>query len=54
MSDPVTPQPVRHNLPGFATIAIQQTLEKPLCCSPITSSLQEDIHHFAILINCTP
>jgi hypothetical protein len=54
MSNAITPQLVRHDLPGFSSMASYQTLEEPLSRNAITLCLQKDINHFAVLINCPP
>jgi hypothetical protein len=50
----ITTQFVSHDLPGFLTMASQQTPEEALCSSPITLCLKVHINHFAILIDCPP
>ena len=54
MRHTIAAQLVRHNLPGFSTMTLQKTLEKPLRCGTITLSLQIDIHHLTILIDSPP
>jgi hypothetical protein len=54
MCDPIAAQPVRHDLPGLATVFLQQSLEKTPCCPAVSSRLQKHIDHLSILVHRSP
>ena len=54
MRDPITPQFVSDNLPGFSAMTTHQSLEEALGCCNIPFGLEIDIHHLATLVNGTP
>ena len=54
VSDTVTPQLVGDDSSGFAAAHAEQSLEKARCCLSISATLQEYIHHFAVLIDGAP
>ena len=54
MGDTIASQFIGHDLPGFALVTPDQSLEESLSCSPISLCLEININHFAILIYCTP
>ena len=49
MSHPVASQFVRHDLTWLIPVTFEQTPEETLGSLPISTSLQEHIHDFAIL-----
>jgi hypothetical protein len=52
VSNWITTQFIRHDLPGLASMRPQQSPEEPLCSRPIPASLQKYINDLTILINC--
>ena len=54
MSNAITSQFVRHNLPGLAPMTSWQPLEEALSGYSVTLSLQVDVHYLAILIYSSP
>jgi hypothetical protein len=52
--DPVTPQFVRHDLPGLTTVCFQQAFEEALGSSSIPPNLQKHINNFTVLVNDAP
>ncbi len=54
MSDWIASHLVRDDLPGFAPMGSQQTLEEALGRGSIPPFLQVYINHFAILVNSSP
>jgi hypothetical protein len=54
MRDPVTPQLVRHDLPGLTTMGFQQAFEESLGSSSVPPNLQKNINNFAVLVNGAP
>ncbi len=50
----IATQFISHDLSGFSTVTTQQSLEEPLCSSPITPSLEKYINDVAIPINRAP
>ena len=54
MCDPIAAQPVGHDLPGLATVFLQQSLEKTPCCPAVSSRLQKHIDHLTILVHRFP
>jgi hypothetical protein len=54
MSHTVASQLVRHDLAGLIPVTFEQSLEEALGGLPISACLQENINHFAVLIDCTP
>ena len=54
MSNTITAQFIRHDLPGFAAIIPYQPFEEALSRSSVPLSLKADINHLAILINSAP
>ena len=54
MSNTITAQFIRHDLPGFAAIIPYQPFEEALSRSSVPLSLKADINRLAILINSAP
>jgi hypothetical protein len=54
MSNPITPQLIRHDLPGLAAVVPYQSLEESLRRCSVTAGLQEYINDFPILIHSPP
>ena len=50
----VASQLVRHYLPGFITMCLQQSFEKALSGFAVASTLQKDIDDFSVLIASSP
>jgi hypothetical protein len=54
LSDTVAAQFVGHDHPRYVLKTFQQSLEEPFRSGPIASSLNQDVEHNAILIDCAP
>ena len=51
---PITPEFICHDLSGLPMMALQQSPEEALCRITIPFSLEIHIHHFTVLIYCSP
>lgn len=40
--------------PWCVTQALEELAQKTLCCLPVTPTLDQDIEHLTVLIDCTP
>ena len=54
LSDTVASQFVGHDHPRHILKTLQQSLEEPFRGGPITSSLNQDVEHNPMLIDCAP
>ena len=54
MRDPITPQLVRHALPGLITVCFQQAFEEAFGSSSLPPNLQKHTNNFTILVNGAP
>jgi hypothetical protein len=52
--NPITPEFICHDLSGLPMMALQQSPEEALCRITIPFSLEIHIHHFNVLIYCSP
>ena len=50
----VAPELVGDQPPGFATLTLEQLSKEALCGAPITTRLDEDVDHIAVLVDGTP
>ena len=54
MRNAIASQLVRHDLPGFPTMRVEQTSEQALSGLAVATTLQEFINDFSILIDSAP
>ncbi len=54
MCNPITSQLVRHDLPGFVSMCLQQSFEEALCGLAAAPTLQKNIDDFSVLIHGSP
>jgi hypothetical protein len=54
MCDTIAPQFIRHYLPGFVLMYLQEPFKESLCGRTISSFLEKHINNFTILINRSP
>ncbi len=53
-SNTIAAQLVGHDLSGFAAMTSQYPFKKPPGCRTVSSRLEKNINHFAVLINSSP
>ena len=54
MRNTITAQLVRHDLPGFSTVASQQSPEEAFRSCPIALRLKLHVHYLSVLIHGSP